>query len=138
MEFEILPEEIKKALTEYSSKVEACLAEEVDECTDEALLAIKAATKQKIGGSGEYKKGFRQRKVADADGYKRKKIINSEYQLTHLLENGHVKRYYLGDTLVTDGRVPARPHWAEGQKIADELPERMEKRLKELTRNGTE
>lgn len=138
MESEILPEEIKKALTEYSSKVEACLKKEVDRCTDEALLAIKAAAKQKIGGSGEYKKGFRQRKVADDDGYKRKKIINSEYQLTYLLENGHVKRYYLGDTLVTDGRVPARPHWAEGQKIADELPERMEKRLKELTRNGTE
>ncbi len=138
MEFEIFEKEIKKALRKYSLDVEQAMKEEVDRCTTDAFSAIKKAAEQKIGGTGYYKKGFRQKIIKDGDGFRRRKIRNTEYQLTHLLENGHIKRFRRGGKLVTDGRVPARPHWAEGQKIADELPERMKKRFKELTSSETE
>ena len=50
-------------------------------------------------------------------GYKRNLVASKKYQLTHLLEYGHLTR--------SGTRTKAFPHWQHAQEIADTLPERL-------------
>lgn len=122
MKIDVFADEIMKQLKEYSSEVDETMKEEIDAVADEALEAVSSAARQKIKGTGKYRRGFRKKLVADGMGYHRVRLSNKVYQLTHLLEYGHVTR--------NGGHTRAFPHWEQGQKIADTLPERVEKRLK--------
>lgn len=113
---------IAKELQEYSEEVDESLQLCVDEVTEEAYMDL--STNPIIPKkSGKYAKSFYIKKVAAGKGFKRNRIGNKKPQLTHLLERGHITR--------NGGRTKSYPHWEHAQKIADTLPERFEKVVRE-------
>lgn len=111
-----ISDEISNLLTQYKENVikEIEIAKEV---TAKETVAILKKTSPKK--TGRYRKGWR---VTDIKG---KKIIHNktDYQLTHLLENGYAK--------VNGGRVAPKVHIrpAEEKAIKDYV-ERVEKAIK--------
>jgi hypothetical protein len=111
-----LSKEISKALTEYT--------QEVTEGLEEAKLKIAKDTVKelkKAGGfkdlTGDYRKGWARKKVGTAQ------VVHNrtDYQLTHLLENGHVIE---GGT----GRSESFPHIRPAeQRAIREYVEQVEK-----------
>ena len=90
-----------------AAQMEELLDEINKEVEDSAKSSMKAVAKesaQKLRNtspkkSGSYAKGWSVKKQGDMDVIVHNK---TDYQLTHLLENGHAKR--------GGGRVPGRPH----------------------------
>lgn len=101
-----LTKEITKQLQIYTEDVGEAISEATDEVTKEGIKLLKIKSPDK---TGDYRKGWTRKK--DAKGF----IIHNktDYQLTHLLENGHAK--------VGGGRVAARVHIrpVEEQIVAD-------------------
>lgn len=90
-----ISEEIARALKEYTEEVEEGIDVASTKVSKEAVKELKKTSPKK---SGDYRKGWR---VKSVNG---KKVIHNktDYQLTHLLENGHAK--------AGGGRVKAIPH----------------------------
>lgn len=108
---------IEKELTEFSEEKEEELAEEIDRISDILVEELKNhPVLSKLKGRGKYKKSFYRKTVARGKGYKRNVVANKKYQLTHLLERGHLTRN--GVT-----RTRAYPHWEDAQKRLEELTE---------------
>lgn len=108
-----LSTQIVRQLTDYFSEVE----DEVDNAKD---IVTKEAVKELRNNSpkltGDYSKGWSRKKVG-------KSIIvhnRTNYQLTHLLENGYAK--------VSGGRVPAKVHIRPVEQKSIELYERLVKK----------
>ena len=111
---------IAEELEGYSQEVDDIMQDEIDTLSKEVRNNLKnnPIIPEK---TGEYKKSFYIKKVAQGKGYKRLRVANKKHQLTHLLDEGH---------LTSNGkRTKAFPHWKEAQQLADTLPERMKKRL---------
>lgn len=91
-----LADAIVKELATYTQEVEEGLEKSKDDVTQKAVKTLKIVSPK--GKTGRYAKGWT---VSDING---KKVVHNktDYQLTHLLENGHAK--------VNGGRVPAKPH----------------------------
>lgn len=96
--------------------------EEVQKVTDEAIKDVAAESVEKLrntspkGASGRYARGWTVKK----DGKFVRVVYNkTDWQLTHLLENGHVIKNQFG----TYGRAPAIKHIAPVEEwAASELP----------------
>ena len=113
----IKPEELEKAITEYLENYVEDIEEDVEDTTNTVIKEAKQELVQKSPKSGiarktKYYKGWaiknggrtRKRK------YYSKVIWNkTNYQLTHLLENGHHKRD-------GTGWVEAKPHIGKVQE----------------------
>ncbi len=112
--------EIMGQLVEYSEEVDEIMQDEIDQVSKDAKkdLSTNPIIPER---TGEYKKSFRIKKVAQGSGYKRNVLYNKLHQLTHLLENGHLTR--------AGTRTRKFPHWERAQKIVDELPDRVANRL---------
>ena len=117
---------IAQDMAEYTEEVEEKVKETIDAVSQEALDAIKSSPGLSEVGGKKYKRGF---KIVDEykargshKGFYKLRITNKQYQLTHLLERGHAKR--------NGGRTGAFTHWANGQKVADTLPDRIKEALK--------
>lgn len=109
---------ILKELEDYNAEVDEIMQNEVDKIAAEITTDLKNdATIPKR--TGKYKKGFYLKKVAQGKGYNRVVVANRKYQLTHLLEYGHVTK--------TGSRTKAFPHWKKAQEKANTLPERIRK-----------
>ena len=109
-----LSAEIAKALSEYSSELENEIDAIAQDLGDEAVATLKAtSTKNK----GKYGRGWRLKKNA-----KGSYVIHNAtgYQLTHLLENGHVLR--------NGGRSRAIPHI---KPVEEKLINSFERKVKE-------
>lgn len=111
-----LTDEIAKALREYTDDVTEKLDDAKDEISKEAVAELKSTSPKK---TGDYAKGWSRKKTAH--GYV---VYNrTDYQLTHLLENGHAKR--------NGGRVRSYPHIAPvEQKVIDKFTRAAEKAVK--------
>lgn len=118
-----LTAQVNKILMEYADDVDKAMVEVEDKVAKEAIKRLKATSpkNKKNGGHKHYsdtwKIDTRNKKL-----YAHTIIYNSQYQLTHLLENGH--------NIVSGGRVvghaTAKPHikavetWV-GNEIEKEL-----------------
>lgn len=89
--------QMKQILDEFSDKVNEVLNKSANDTADECVDKLKNTSPRK---SGDYSQGWAVKKEAKGDV-----IVHNatNYQLTHLLENGHVIRNKKG----TYGRAPA-------------------------------
>lgn len=99
--------EIAKILTEYSNEIEVGISLAKDSVSKKTAQNLKSTSPR--GATGRYAKGWT---VSNING---KKVVHNktDYQLTHLLEYGHVK--------VNGGRTESKPHIrpAEEQAIQE-------------------
>lgn len=115
---------IVSELEEYTKDIDESMQKEIDDLAKEVKKDLESNSNVPEL-TGDYKRGFYIKKNAQGMGYKRVTVANKKYQLTHLLEYGHV--------LVNGGRARAFEHWKSAQEIADTLPERMEEVIKRGT-----
>lgn len=92
--------QMKEILDEFSDKVNEVLDKSANQTADEAVEKLRNTSPRK---SGAYAQGWTVKKEGKGDV-----IVHNatNYQLTHLLENGHVIRNKKG----TYGRAPAHKH----------------------------
>lgn len=112
-----LTNEIAKHLQQYTSAVEDELEISKEEVADLAVKELRQDPTPEL--TGDYKKGWRKKKVGNSY------IIHNatNYQLTHLLENGHVKR--------GGGRTNGVPHIRPAeQRVIKRFEERVKKAIK--------
>ena len=92
--------QMKQILDEFSDKANDVLDKSANDTADECVDKLQNTSPRK---SGDYSRGWAVKKEAKGDVI----VHNStNYQLTHLLENGHVVRNKKG----TYGRAPAHKH----------------------------
>lgn len=119
--------QLKEILDEYSGEVVKATNAAIDKDSKEAVRKLRD-TSPKRPGRGNYARGWRTKKEKGAGDIYKVTVHNPKhYQLTHLLEKGHVIRNKYG----TYGRTAARPHIKPVEEWAQsELPEEIERRLK--------
>ena len=108
--------QMKEILDEINNEVKDSAKRNIDQTAKESAQKLRNTSPQK---TGSYAKGWSTKREGDMDVI----VYNrTDYQLTHLLENGHVVRNKKG----TYGRVPGRKHIAPVEEwAADELPRRI-------------
>lgn len=104
-----LAEAIAKELEQYSQDVTDGLKKEVKQVAKECKLEIQQKSPVL---TGDYKKGWRDQVEYESGQDIRVVVRNkTDYQLTHLLENGHAK--------VNGGRGPGKPHIRPAEQNAE-------------------
>lgn len=107
-DYDNIEDAIIGTLKEYSDEIAMESDEIVDKHSKMLVSEIKSNSPQK---TGSYKKGWKRKLVREKFGCKKYVIHNAtDYQLTHLLENGHVKRN-------GTERVAAIPHIAPVEQM---------------------
>lgn len=94
--------QMKQILDEFDDKVNRVLNEAAVETADESADKLRNTSPRK---SGEYAEGWTVKKEGDGDVV----VHNTHYQLTHLLENGHVIRNKKGTYGRTSGIKHIKP-----------------------------
>lgn len=109
-----LADAVSEALAEYRQDVAENLKESVK---DAAKAAVSELKKTSPKDTGDYAKGWRSTTAFESDSDIRVQVHNkTDYQLTHLLEDGHAK--------VGGGRVEGQPHIGPAADMASELLEK--------------
>ena len=110
--------QIENLMEQYSEEVQQIANEAIKEVAQQTAEKLKSTSPQK---SGQYARSWKV-KAKDSSAT----VYNTRYQLTHLLENGHVVRNKSG----TYGRARAFPHIAPAEEwAAQELQSEIERRL---------
>lgn len=99
MKTESVSIQMAELLDDYSQEVKDVLDESIKEVSKEAVEKLRNTSPK---GTGKYAKGWTVKK----DGAGRVVYNKTDYQLTHLLENGHVVKNQYG----TYGRVSGIKH----------------------------
>ena len=123
---------IAKELAEYSAEVEEIVERTITTVSKAALKAVRTKAQsfkpENLDVTGEYISGFKIRNEnkarGRAKGWYKLYVVNDKHQIGHLLEHGHAKRN--GD------RTRSFPHWVEGQKVADTLPDRIKEEIETI------
>ena len=105
--------QMTELLDEVDKEVQQSARKGIDKVSKESVQKLRNTSPVK---TGSYAKGWSTKKQGDLDVV----VYNrTDYQLTHLLENGHVIRNAKG----TYGRAPAHKHIKPVEEWAiDELP----------------
>lgn len=116
--------QMDKILDSYSREVQDATNKAIDSVAKESASKLRDTSPRK---TGDYAKGWKVKKERGRDGLQTVTVHNkTNYQLTHLLENGHVVRNKKG----TYGRTRPIKHIAPVEEWAvDELPREIEERL---------
>jgi hypothetical protein len=110
-------------LDDYSKDVKEATNKAIEKTSKESVRKLKNTSPKK---SGEYAKGWKLKKDRGRDGIATVTVHNKIYQLTHLLENGHVVRNAKG----TYGRTNGVKHIAPVEEWAEsELQQEIERKL---------
>ena len=105
-----LADAIIKELSEYNQEVTDGVKQEVKSVANECKTEIQQNS-PKLTGS--YRKGWREKTMYESADDIRISIYNkTDYQLPHLLENGHAK--------VNGGRVEGKPHIGPAEQNAEQ------------------
>lgn len=120
---------IAKELADYTEEVEEVVERTIIKVSKEALEAVRKKAQSykpdNLDITGEYIGGFKIRNEYKtrrrSKGWYKLYVANDKYQIGHLLEHGHALRN--GD------RSRSFPHWIEGQKVADTLPDRIKEAI---------
>lgn len=128
--YDELQQELQKYLTEYGEDIQ----EDVEETTDETTKAARAELRQTSPRSGRKRKDPYYRgwstKIQKKGRYKYSKVVwnRTNYQLTHLLEFGHVTRN-------GTGWVPPQPHIRQvEEKYRVKFIDLLNKRIRESSK----
>lgn len=103
--------QLDQILEEYSDKIEAAIEKTTKEIAAETVKELKSNSPVSPSG-GTYAKGWSKKKSGRGIV-----VYNKSYQLTHLLEHGHVSANQYG---TYSKRVPAIPHIAPVEKKMNE------------------
>ena len=110
-------------LDDYSKEVRRATANAQDKIAKEAVQKLKNTSPKK---SGKYARGWTVKRERTSTGIPDVTVHNKVYQLTHLLENGHVVRNKYGEY----GRFNGIKHLAPVEEWASsELPNEIEREL---------
>lgn len=117
--------QMDRIIDEYSKRVQNATQVAVQRVGRESVKRLRNNSPRK---SGSYARGWRLKTIKMKSGLIDVVVHNAtDYQLTHLLERGHVVRNAKG----VFGRAPAHPHIAPVEQWANsELPELIERELK--------
>lgn len=116
--------QVGKILDEYSVEVKRATNNSMDVVAKEAVTKLKNTSPKR---SGKYARGWTVKRERGSGGINTETVHNRVYQLTHLLENGHIVRNKKG----TYGRVPGIKHIAPVEEWAkSELPLEIERELR--------
>ena len=122
-----LTKEINKILTDYCKDVDNTMIEVEEEVANEAVKKLKQTSPKKKKGkkAGHYAKSWAIDQKSKKQ-YAQTIIHNKDYQLTHLLENGH--------DIIRNGKVVGhaspQPHIKPVEEwVQKEMVERIEKKL---------
>lgn len=122
-----LTKEINKILTDYCKDVDTSVIEVEAEVASDAVKKLKQTSPKKKKGNkaGHYAKSWNIDKKSKTN-YAETIIYNKDYQLTHLLENGH--------DIIRNGKVVGhadpQPHIKPVEEwVQDEMVKRLEKKL---------
>lgn len=112
--------QMRKLLDQVNEEVQKAMDESMKQTAKEAVSKLKSSSPRK---TGKYARGWTTKQI-DKNGIV---IHNSKhYQLTHLLENGHVIRNKKG----TYGRTSGIKHIAPVEEWAsEELPRRIMEKI---------
>lgn len=116
--------QLSQILSEYSEEVVDATNSSIDKVSKEAAKMLRNNSPKK---TGSYARGWGTKAERGHGGIKTVTVHNrTDYQLTHLLEKGHVIRNKKG----TYGRAPAHPHIKPVEEWANnELPAEIERKL---------
>lgn len=122
-----LTKEINKILTDYCKDVDTSVIGVEAEVASDAVKKLKQTSPKKKKGkkAGHYAKSWDIDKKSKTN-YAETIIYNKDYQLTHLLENGH--------DIIRNGKVVGhadpQPHIKPVEEwVQDEMVKRLEKKL---------
>ena len=111
-------------LDKYSKEVKTVTTESIETTSKESVQKLKNTSPRK---SGKYARSWTRKRERGRDGLETVTVHNKRYQLTHLLENGHIVRNAKGTYGRTNGIKHIGPveEWAQ-----DALPQEIERKLK--------
>lgn len=116
-----------KILDQYEEEVKKTTDASIEKVAKESVQKLKNTSPKGTPHRRRYAEGWRKKKVKGRKGIDEAIVHNAtNYQLTHLLENGHVIRNAKGTYGRTNGIKHIKPveDWA-----ADALPQEIERRL---------
>lgn len=118
--------QVEKILDEYKDKVQDVTNESISKTSKEAVQKLRNTSPKRPNG-GSYAKGWTVKKETKL-GINSAIVHNrTDYQLTHLLENGHIIKNKKGEYGRTNGIKHIAPveEWAQS-----ELPAEIERKLR--------
>lgn len=114
--------QMHKILDEFNDHVQDVTNAAIDRVSQQSATKLRNTSPKRTGA---YARGWTKKKFMKR-GINTVIVHNKEYQLTHLLENGHIVRNKYG----TYGRAPAIKHIKPVEEWAQsELPEEIERNL---------